>query len=212
MPQQKGFLMVTMDPPAPVEEEFNDWYDTEHVPERAAIPGFESAKRFVCVSGWPKYLAFYDLAELGVLESEAYRKVSWGGFSPWTKRILTKVRGQYRASGDQIYPGDRLTGDFARMTLIRFRGVPDAQAPVIQRGLLANYEKRPETKQIRLMRSNYNNEIDYIGLIEARAPFTDPRIDLSVFGTLADRIDLVNEYAPYWTRGHLAGVFPAPSH
>jgi hypothetical protein len=210
MPKRKGFLMVTMDPPAPVEEEFNDWYDTEHIPERAAIPGFECARRFVCVSGWPKYLAFYDLAEVGVLESEAYRSASWGGFSPWTKRILTKVRGQYRASGDQVYPGDRLTGDFARMVLIRFRSVPDDEAPAIQRGLIVNYAKRPETRQIRLFRSSYDSQIDYLGLVEARAPFADARIDVSLFSGAANRIDIVNEYAPYWTRGHLPGVFPPP--
>ena len=211
MSVRKGFLLVTMEPPPALEEEFNDWYDTEHIPERARIPGFESAMRFVCVSGWPKYLAFYDLEASGVLESDAYRAVAWGGFSPWTKRILTKVRGQYRASGDQVYPGAALTGRMGRLTLIRFRGVPDSEALAIQKGLLANYERRSETTQVRLFRSNYENQIDYIALVEARAPFAGTGIDLSLFGGGADRIDLVNEYAPYWTRGHLAGVFPQTS-
>jgi len=122
MSARKGFLMVSMEPPPQYDEEFNDWYDMEHIPERSRIPGFETARRFVCVSGWPKYLSFYDLAEIGVLESEPYKKASWGGFSAWTKRMLPKVRGQYRASGDQIYPGNALTGNLARLTLIRFRG------------------------------------------------------------------------------------------
>ena len=210
MEQRKGFLLVTMEPPPPLEEEFNDWYDTEHIPDRAAIPGFESARRFVCVSGWPKYIALYDLQAASVLESDAYRNVSWGGFSPWSKRILSRVRGQYRASGDQVYPGHNLTGNMARMLLIRFNGAADAEAPAIQKGLLANYESRPETRQIRLLRSDYNKQIDYIALIEARAPLAGSGIDLSVFGKAADRIDLINEYVPYWTRGQLVGVFPAP--
>lgn len=210
MAQQKGFLMVTMEPPPILEDEFNDWYDTEHIPERVKIPGFESGQRFVCVSGWPKYLAFYDLAEAGVLESEAYRSASWGGFSPWTKRVLTKVRGQYRASGDQLYPGNALTGNMARLTLIRFRAAPDSEGAAIQKGVLANYGARPETTQIRVFRSNYDNRIDYLALVEARAPFVSPGIDLSPFGAAASRLDLINEYVPYWTRGGLPGVFPSP--
>lgn len=207
MSQPKGFLMVTMEPPPILEEEFNDWYDTEHVPERLRIKGFESGRRFVCVSGWPKYLAFYDLTTIGVLESEEYRKSSWSGFSPWTKRMLTKVRGQYRASGDQIFPGDRNTGDMGRLTLLRFRNVPDAKAQVIQDGMRRCYESRRETTGVRILRSNYNNQIDYIGWIESRVSFSDPSVDPGLFGDAAVHLDIVNEYSPYWSRGHLPGVF-----
>ena len=45
MAKQKGFLMAMMEPPPTIEEEFNDWYDTEHIPDRASIPGFETARR-----------------------------------------------------------------------------------------------------------------------------------------------------------------------
>ena len=209
MSSPKGFLLVTMDPPPNVEEEFNDWYDTEHVPERLKIEGFESGRRFVCVSGWPRYLALYDLTTIGVLESDAYRKSSWGGFTPWTKRILNKVKGQYRASGDQIYPGNLVTGEMSRLTLIRFRHVPEAEAALAEKGVRTNFEKRPETIQIRILKSTYNNDNDYLALIEAQAPFAEPGIDLAAFGQVAKRIDIVNEYSPYWTRGALAGVFPS---
>ena len=206
---RKGFLLVTMDPPPDVEEEFNDWYDTEHIPDRTTIEGFESGRRFVCVSGWPKYLALYDLTTIGVLDSEAYRKLSWGSFSPWTKRILSKVKGQYRGSGDQIWPGDAVTGEtMSRLTMLRFRHVPDAESELVLKGVRANYEKRPETIQIRVLKSTYNDDNDYIALIEARAPSAQPGLDLAPFGAAAKRLDIVNEYSPYWTRGTLAGVFP----
>ena len=208
MSARKGFLLVTMDPPPDVEEEFNDWYDTEHVPDRLAIEGFESGRRFVCVSGWPRYLALYDLREIGVLESEPYRKLSWGSFSPWTKRILNKVKGQYRASGDQIYPGDVLTGDMCRLTLIRFRHVPEGESELVLKGVRANYEQRPETTQIRILKSTYNEDNDHLALIESRVPYGGMSIDVSAFGAVGKRIDIVNEYSPYWTRGALAGVFP----
>jgi hypothetical protein len=51
----KGLLLVTMEPPACLEEEFNDWYDTEHLPQRRTAPYLVSkAPRGVCLSGWPK--------------------------------------------------------------------------------------------------------------------------------------------------------------
>ncbi len=59
----KGFLLVLMQPPPAFEDEFNAWYDTEHIPERVAVPGFETGIRFVCIDGAPKYLAVYDLAK-----------------------------------------------------------------------------------------------------------------------------------------------------
>lgn len=207
MTARKGFLLVTMEPPPILEEEFNDWYDTEHVPARLTIAGFESGRRFVCLSGWPKYLSLYDLTTIDVLESEAYKVASWGGFSPWTKRMLTKVRGQYRASGDQLYPGDATTGEMSRLMLMRFRHVPEIEGDLVEKGVRANFERRSETAQIRVLKSTYNNDDDYLALVEARAPFPDNSIDLAPFGAVGKRMDLVNHYAPYWTRGQLAGVF-----
>lgn len=204
--QGKGFLMVTMEPTPAYDEDFNDWYDMEHVPDRTSIPGFETGRRYVCINGWPRYLSMYDLTTIDVLEGEAYKSRAWNGFSAWTKRMLGKVRGQWRGSGTQIYPGQAVTGHFARLTFLRFHNAPDTLADRITQGVRANFEKRPETKQVRVLRSDYNNQIDYIGWIEACAPFTTP-MDVTLFGDAAQYLDIVNEYVPYWTRGPLAGVF-----
>jgi len=204
----KGFLLVTMDPHPGLEDEFNDWYDTEHLPDRGGLPGWETARRYVCISGWPKYLAYYDLEDTGVLERPSYKQAAWGNFSPWTKRVVAKVRGQYRGSGEQIYPGNALIGDLARLVLIRFQGVPDAEGPGIVAGLRASYEGRKEVKQLRVLRSDYDDKIDYIAMVECRIPMLDARPDVDKLGASADRIDIFNEYMPYWLRGRLAGVFP----
>src|SRR5690606_23699966 len=96
---------------------------------------------------------------------------------------------------------------FARLVLVRFADAPDSEAQRIVAGLRASYEERKEVKQVRVFRSDYDNRIDYLGWIEARVPLLDPRPDLDALGAAADRIDLINEYVPYWTRGRLAGVF-----
>lgn len=209
MADQKGFLLVTMEPPAELEEEFNDWYDMEHIPGRGGIPGFESARRFVCTTGWPRYLALYDLAGIGVLDSPFYQQAAWSSFSPWTKRMLNKVRGQYRASGEQVYPGDALTGDFARMALVRFGAVADADAEALIAALRTSYEGRSEVAQLRVLRSSYGDRIEYLALVEMRMPMLDPRPQADALGAMIERINLFNEYVPYWRRGALAGVFPS---
>jgi hypothetical protein len=81
-----GLLMVWADVPADKEEEFNRWYNEEHLPERMAIPGFLGAARYEAVKGGPKHLACYELESAAVMESPAYKKVQ-ANPTPWTRRI-----------------------------------------------------------------------------------------------------------------------------
>ncbi len=81
-----GLLMVWADVPADKEDEFNRWYNEEHLPERMAIPGFLSGARYEAVKGGPKHLAVYELESAAVMESPAYKKVQ-ANPTPWTKRV-----------------------------------------------------------------------------------------------------------------------------
>src|SRR6185295_8430392 len=72
------------------EEEFSEWYDTEHVPERLRIPGFINAVRWLGVDNPKLSLALYDLESLDVLQKPEYRAVSPENFSPWAKRLLVR--------------------------------------------------------------------------------------------------------------------------
>jgi hypothetical protein len=191
----KGFLLVTMQPPPAFEEEFNAWYDTEHLPERLAVPGFETALRFVCLSGHPRYLAMYDLARLEVLDSPEYLRVAFENSSPWTRRVLQRVR-VYRAAGRQIYPGTAVTGSAARVQLLRFRHRTPSAADEIISGMRATFEQRPETAQVRVLAFEDTGGTDFLGFVEQRAPSAG-EIDPNVFGPHAAAIDLVNTYAPY---------------
>lgn len=202
-----GILLVTMEPPAVLEEEFNDWYDNEHVPERRAIPGFLNGLRMVCVKGWPRYLAVYDLEHVSALDSPGYRDVSGDNFSPWSKRVLNRVRGQYRAAGEQVYPGEAVTGTFARLLLIRLRGVPVESQDLVVSSARMGYEGCTGVKQVRVFRIGELPRLDYLVVVESTHSLANDPIASDVFGPLSDKIDVVNEYAPYWVRGHLAGVF-----
>jgi len=193
--RNKGFLLVLMQPPPALEEEFNAWYDTEHVPQRMAIPGIETGRRYVCVDGYPRYLAMYDTADPQVFDTEAYLSVSLDRSTPWTKRIAGRVR-IYRSAGRQVYPGAALTRPSARVMLLRFRNVPDSVESSIVAGMRANFEERPETIQVRVFAHDNGSTFDYLGLVELRGP-SSQELDLTCFGTAADSLDLVNTYAPY---------------
>src|ERR1700731_3438216 len=44
----KGILIAAMDFSAAPEDEFHDWYDLEHIPERLRVPGFFNYDHLVC--------------------------------------------------------------------------------------------------------------------------------------------------------------------
>ncbi len=89
--KDEAMLMVLWEPPAAYEEEFNAWYDTEHLPERACIDGFRTARRYVGLGDGPRHMALYDLSSLGVLDEPAYQAISGTRYSPWSKRIMSRI-------------------------------------------------------------------------------------------------------------------------
>ena len=88
----RGLLLTMTEPPPAMEEEFNAWFDDEHMGERLAIPGFRSARRWVKEGrpGEGKYLATYELDSPDVLQSAPYL-ARFENQTPWSKRCLGKA-------------------------------------------------------------------------------------------------------------------------
>src|SRR5215472_3076463 len=192
---QKGFLLVLMQPPEHIEEEFNAWYDTEHLPERLSVPGVLTAIRFSSVTAAaPKYLAMYDLETEAVLESDAYKRVAGANSSPWTRRVTGKTK-VYRSVGTQIYPGHAITLRSARVTLLRFRGLQASASDSVVSNLRAMFESRASTLQLRVFGYHVGGKVDFIGFVSSAVPDAidiDPRL----LGAHAGALDLFNTYAP----------------
>lgn len=94
--KRAGLLLVMMDIAPEHEEDFNRWYDEEHVPERNALPGFLAGRRFRAIEGGPKYLAIYEMDSPEALESEEYLYVAGEGMSEWTKRTVGRASNYVR--------------------------------------------------------------------------------------------------------------------
>jgi hypothetical protein len=192
---QKGFLLVLMQPPLTIEEEFNAWYDSEHVPERLAVPGVETALRFSSTTGAaPKYLAMYDLSAESVLDNDAYKNVAGDNSSPWTKRVTGRTK-VYRSVGRQIFPGNAVTPRSARVTIVRFRALDETVGQAVVDSMRETFESRASTLQVRVFAYHVGGKVDFLGFVSSSVP-DDFEIKAGIFGKLAGAIDLFNTYAP----------------
>jgi hypothetical protein len=196
-PRRKGLLLVTMEPPSELEEEFNDWYDTEHLPQRRALPGFESASRWVCIEGWPRWAALYDLVGTDAVATLEYQMVSGERATPWSRRILPRTAGYMRIVAEQLWPGDALTlptQPQSRLLIARYR-LPASQARDAAAELAARATELAGLLQVRAFGSEADDEFWIIAEFgrpmlpeEATNVFTDVRGGSAV---------MLNLYGPY---------------
>ncbi len=108
MPESEYLLLIAHDVPSAKEEEFNAWYDTEHIPAILRVPGFVSARRFTLVhnpnspepqSARPKFLTIYDMADRRATENPAFHRA---GATPWSNRVRNWATRRARVMAQQI--------------------------------------------------------------------------------------------------------------
>ena len=78
------------------EDDFNDWYNTEHLPALAEVPGVNRAVRYRRVSDtpdYPEYLALYDITSLDIAGN-----ADWVAAveTPWTARLRPHFTARWR--------------------------------------------------------------------------------------------------------------------
>ena len=113
-----GILIAAMDFSTVAEDEFHDWYDLEHVPERLRVSGFLSAQRWIGADNPKQSVATYDLETVGVMQSPGYRAIGGENLSPWSKRVTEKVNRLLRLEADQTLPGDQTSPNGAGGLLV----------------------------------------------------------------------------------------------
>ncbi len=96
MSDAQGLLAVWVDIPAALESDFNDWYDREHLAERAGIPGFRNARRYIAEDSKPKYHALYETESLAVFASPEYQRHLGPLMTGWSKRVMGAFENNHR--------------------------------------------------------------------------------------------------------------------
>lgn len=93
--------IVRMDIPAAMEQDFNDWYNQEHLPGLASVPGCFRARRFLAVDSQPKYMAVYEIEHPDVITSAAWAKAR---DTAWTEKIRPHMQRRERRVYQLILP------------------------------------------------------------------------------------------------------------
>lgn len=127
MANKKGtaMFMVMVDVPADKEDEFNRWYNGEHLAELLSVPGLLNAARYEAIRSGPKHLAFYELENADVVRSEAFTSRPT---TEWGQKIGPRVIGSNFSNNvyEMIYP-EALSSDIAMSDM----------APALQIGRMA---------------------------------------------------------------------------
>ena len=89
-----GLIAVWLDVPPEREEEFNAWYDLEHLAQVVALPGFVSGRRYRCDDARLRYLAWYDTADEKVEPGPDFQRLV-AEPTPWSRR-MRKLYGEKR--------------------------------------------------------------------------------------------------------------------
>ncbi|MBR0699863.1 DUF4286 family protein [Bradyrhizobium sp. 62B] len=121
----KGMLLTSMNIDAADEDDFNRWYDREHLEERVAIEGFLEARRYVAHAANPKYLSLYSTETIDVLDSPAYR-ARLANQTEWSRRSMARFKDMLRVVARITL--SKGTGRGAALGLVRLRPTADNAA------------------------------------------------------------------------------------
>ena len=98
--------VVEMDPETGWMPQLSDWYDTEHMPGLAHVPGCVRASRFLNHDHGPLSLACYDLVTQDTLGSPAWlavRETDWS--SRMRPHFTNTLRTMFDLAADARHPG-----------------------------------------------------------------------------------------------------------
>lgn len=175
MVEPMGILISSFDYSPVAEDEFHDWYDTEHIPERARIPGFLDCRRWLAVDLPKVSVTTYELASIDVLRSEGYLAVGYENNSPWTRRVGWRCIKRLRFEGVQATPGDRLPPEHAAGLLVvalnAAAGCDDVLTRALDEEFLPQLSRVPGVQSVRRFRAT-NSSHEHV----LTCHFDDPAI------------------------------------
>ena len=126
----KGMLITSMDVDPGDEQDFNLWYDREHLAERVAIDGFLEARRWIAEEAPTKYFCTYSTDTFDALSSPAYKKVL-AYQTEWSKKHISRFQNFGRAVGQITL--SRGQGRGAALGVVRLRPDSDRKEALRER-------------------------------------------------------------------------------
>ena len=91
-----GVVAIWHDLVPAARDDFYEWHNREHMPERVGIPGFRRGRRYVAISGTPEFFNLYEADSLETLSGQDYRN-RLDAPTAWTQRVVPSFRNVARA-------------------------------------------------------------------------------------------------------------------
>lgn len=127
---QRAHLLIANDVAAEAEDEFNRWYENQHLDERLGVPGFLNARRYLAQAASSKYVACYEAQSTEVFTSAAYR-ARLAEPTEWTQRVMPAFRRMHRTVMREAFRSVRGLG--ALLDLIVLDGADTAPSATYAR-------------------------------------------------------------------------------
>ena len=118
-----GVIAIWQDLMPEFKDEYREWHNRQHVPERLGIPGFRRARRFIAVEGGPEFYTLYEADRVEDVSGKAYLD-RLNAPTEWTRKIMPAFRNMARSVCCVAYSAGAGEGGF--MLTGRF-GFPPAE-------------------------------------------------------------------------------------
>lgn len=110
-------------------DEFYEWHNREHMPERLGIPGFQRGRRYIALDAGPVYFNLYEADSVQVLGGEDYL-ARLNAPTPWTQKVVQSYRNVARSICDVHYSAG--VGHGAYLLTLRFDVAAERYTDVLQ--------------------------------------------------------------------------------
>jgi hypothetical protein len=120
-----GILAVWNDRADAVAAEYEDWYVSEHIPERLAV-GLNTARRYAAVEADRMFFTFYEADEPEVMSTPTYLE-RLANPTPRTKAIMPHFQRMIRSVFLESQRSGDTDGEFA--VVIRYAGGVSVESP-----------------------------------------------------------------------------------
>ncbi|RUT29257.1 hypothetical protein EMQ25_14100 [Arsenicitalea aurantiaca] len=105
-------------------DNFIEWHNREHIPERVAIPGFLRGRRYEAIHGSPAYFTLYEATDTAVLQGQPYLD-RLNAPTEWTRRSTKDFTDTSRGVCETVHSSG--CGDGGLLLTLRFDAGPDQQ-------------------------------------------------------------------------------------
>lgn len=110
-------------------DEFYEWHNREHMPERTGIPGFQRGRRYIALDAGPVYFNLYEADSVQVLGGVDYL-ARLNAPTPWTQKVVQSYRNVARSICDVHYTAG--VGHGAYLVTVRFDVADERYTEVVQ--------------------------------------------------------------------------------